>query len=173
MSKEELRRLGNNLNHNNVLEYLKVIRDLYAEDENLREFSGYLHKFRQKIAVLNRTRSEKVRILQFIISGAPSDVSIKFWIDVDPDEEVFKIGVGEHPSPFVIYHFHEFELGLNLFHGATYMIKEALDTQDPRLTVKIAGQTGLSLNKLCGEILENFVGVFFNGYGYYWSAPKI
>lgn len=173
MSKEDLRRLGNNLNSNNVLEYLKVIRGVFAEDENLREFSGYLHKFRQKMAVLDRTRSEKVRILQFIISGAPSDVSIKFRIDVGPDEEVFKIGVGEHPSPFVIYQFHEFEFGLNLFRGVTYMIKEALDTQDPRLTVKIAGQTGLSLIKLCSEILINFTGVFFDGFKYYWSAPKI
>ena len=173
MSKEDVRRLGDDLNHKNVLDYLKVIRDLFAQDDDLRDFSGYLHKFRQKMAVLDRTRSESVRILQFIISGAPSDVSIKFWIDVNPDEEVFEIGIGEHPKPFVVYEFHELKLGLEMFHGVTYLIKEALDTQDPRLTVKIAGQTGHSLIKLCSEILENFTGVLRDGYGYYWSAPKI
>ncbi len=172
MSKEEIRRLGNDLNQDNVLEYLEVIRDMYVKDEDLRDFSGYLHKFRQKMAVLDRTRSEKVRILQFVISGAPSDVSIKFWIDVNPDDEVFDIGTGEHPNPFVIFHFHELKLGLEVFHGATYLIKEALDSQDTRLTIKIAGQTGHSLNKLCSEILENLTGVFFDGYKYYWSAPK-
>ena len=173
MSKEEVRRLVNNLNSENVLDYLREIRNLYAQDEDLREFSEYLHKLRQKIAVLDRTRSESVRILQFIISGTPNDVPINFWIDIDPNEEIFEIGIGEHPKPFVIYQFHEFKLGLEMFRGATYLIKEALSTQDPRLTVKITGQTGLSLMKLCSEILENFTGVFFHGFGFYWSAPKI
>jgi len=173
MSKEEIRRLRNNLTAENVLDYLKEMRDLYAQDEDLRENSGYIHKFRQKMAVLGRTHFGSAHILQFIISGTPNDSSIRFWIDMSPDEEVFEIGIGEHPKPFVIYHFHELKLGLEVFHGATYLIKEALDTQDPRLEVKIVGRTGHSLKKLCFEILENFTGVFFQGFGFYWSAPKI
>jgi hypothetical protein len=172
VSREELKQLGNNLNENNFIEYAKVVRDLYAENDDLREWGKNMHRLQQNVSVINRTHSKKLSVLQFLISDPEADVSVEFWLELDPNEDLFKVHEGVNPSPFVIFKINDLPLATQYFQAYLEPIQNVLDANDPKISIEIVGQSSFSTKKICIKLFLNFAGLLRDCFGYYCPAVR-
>ena len=172
MSLEHLRELWGTLNERNFFEYLRGVQELFKTDSHLREFCYYIDTLRQKISIINRTSDDKANKLQFIMNETGKE-ALAFWIEFDPNWEVFDVHDGVDPNPYVTFELRGREAIQAFYHGAIYLLKEILDEDDQRISIKFAIPATFYTKKLCIDILLSFAGTLECFARYFWSAKRV
>lgn len=172
MLEDKLKIMSANLNPTNFLEYLSKIRAYYSQNEKLREFSTHLHRLRQNFSIINITHPNKFSGMQFFISEERRQTSVQFWINFDPQKEIFDIFTGVNHDAFVTIKIVDFQIAITLAHGTIWAIKELLDKHDPKLSLLMLENGDFAARMLYSQMLLDFSGILGDFGTFFWSAPR-